>query len=245
MLNPELSTGGRLLRDPRLRRFQAPSPALPLASVLPLSSIDWPGRLAAVAFAPGCPWRCVYCHNRHLQNVQPGRHDFEELLELLHRRAGLLDGVVFSGGEPCMYQSLGPALRRVRALGFETALHTSGAFPEQLAKLLGDGLLDWVALDVKAPLRLYEAVTGDPTAGLHHRRALEALLSSGVPCELRTTVSPALLDVPALEELGQELRAQGARSLVLQACRPEMPGPPLAELADRLRPILGTVTVRA
>lgn len=172
------------------------------------SSCDWPGQLVATVFLQGCPWRCRYCHNPHLL---PARGDTDitwpEVRAFLERRRGLLDGVVFSGGEPLIQAALPEAMDAVRALGFRIGLHTSGAVPERLAALLA--LVDWVGFDVKAPFADYARITGIAGSGEAARLSLTHLLDSGVACDVRTTVHPALLDDDALARLADDLAVLG------------------------------------
>ncbi|KAA5602157.1 anaerobic ribonucleoside-triphosphate reductase activating protein [Blastochloris sulfoviridis] len=172
------------------------------------SSCDWPGQLVATVFLQGCPWRCRYCHNPHLL---PARSDGEiawrEVLAFLQARRGLLDGVVFSGGEPTIQAALPEAMDAVRALGFGVGLHTGGPAPERLKAVLP--LVDWVGFDVKAPFDDYARITGVPGSGEAARSSLKLLLASGVACDLRTTVHPALLDETALARLADDLAALG------------------------------------
>jgi len=235
------------------------SPAtLPVGGLTPLSSVDWPDRLAAVVFLRGCPWACAYCHNPELQRAAAGaeRLGWDRVLALLAQRRGLLDGVVFSGGEPTAHPALAGALEEVRALGFGTALHTGGAYPEALGGLLARGLVDWVGFDVKGPFGDYPRITGREDAGARARRSLELLVHSDVPYELRTTVDPRLLDEGCLRRMAGELHADGAladaRPLVLQRCNenrpglPPVPGLDLPTLAARLAASLsGPVLARA
>ena len=117
-----------------------------------LSMCDWPGELAATIFCQGCPWDCPYCHNPHLLPVT-GRHEiaWREVVDFLKSRRGLLDGVVFSGGEPTLQSALPQAIAEVRDLGFRIGLHTAGPYPGRLAQVLP--LVDWVGFDIKTPFR--------------------------------------------------------------------------------------------
>jgi pyruvate formate lyase activating enzyme len=183
----------------------------------PLSTCDWPGHLAATVFCQGCPLRCGYCHNPTLQPVaSPPERAWAEVLALLDRRRGLLDGVVFSGGEPTLQPALGAAATDVRAAGFAVGLHTSGTHPRRLHQVLP--LLDWVGLDVKAPPRLYPDVTGSATVATRALDSLRTVLAGGTPLEVRITLHPAL-DAEALTELADLLQAEGATTVALQACR--------------------------
>ena len=136
--------------------------------------------------------------------------------QLLHTRRGLLDGVVFSGGEPTLQAALPDALARVRALGFATGLHTAGMYPERLQALLP--LLDWVGLDIKGPPAHYDAITRTPGSGDRAWESLRCVQASGVDYECRTTWHAGLFDTAALQALAEDLAAQGVRQWVLQEC---------------------------
>ncbi|KAF1694853.1 anaerobic ribonucleoside-triphosphate reductase activating protein [Pseudoxanthomonas jiangsuensis] len=208
-----------------------------IGGMLPLTTIDFPGRLAAVLFLQGCPWRCGYCHNPELL---PARGEdaiaWEQAIAFLRRRRGLLDGVVFSGGEPMLQPGLPAAVRAVRELGFATALHTGGMYPLRLARLLP--YLDWVGLDIKALPSRYAEVTGRRLGADAVWDSLKWLLASGVDYECRTTWHPDLYPEEELHALGRELARRGVRRWVVQECRldPARHGPwtapDLGALAD-------------
>lgn len=204
---------------------------LQIAGLVPLSTVDWPGRLVATVFCQGCPWDCSYCHNRAiLDPTVPGQVPLAALLDLLRRRRGLLDGVVFSGGEATRQHALLPAAAAVREAGFAVGLHTGGAHPARLEALLAAGLVDWVGFDVKAVPADYAALVGRAGAAERAGTSLALLQASGVPHELRTTLIPTLL--PQLPELLVHLAGTGARQLVLQRARADGAAPALAvELA--------------
>ena len=191
---------------------------LRIGGFTPLSTTDWPGMLAAVVFCQGCPWRCRYCHNPGLIPAQGDSEvSWDSVLGLLRRRRGLLDGVVFSGGEPTLHAGLSDAIREVRELGFMIGLHTGGMYPQRLAALLP--LLDWVGMDIKAPFADYARITGVPGSGEHARASLDLILQSGVKHEIRTTVHPALLDDVTLRSLAEELASRGVKHYAIQAFR--------------------------
>jgi pyruvate formate lyase activating enzyme len=205
---------------------------LELGGFTPLSTTDWPGKLAAVVFVQGCPWRCTYCHNPALQQRGAGSGPaWAEVMQTLRRRVGLLDGVVFSGGEPTLDPALPEAIAQVRALGLQVGLHTAGIYPDRLAALLPE--LDWVGFDLKTDFVHYDALVGRRQSGNAVRKALRILLASGVPHEVRTTYHPAQVPEAALRSMGQHLKAQGARHWVLQQWRPHEGAEP--GLADAWR----------
>jgi pyruvate formate lyase activating enzyme len=185
-----------------------------------LSTCDWPGELVATVFCQGCPWACPYCHNPHLL---PARGDHElpwaEVLTFLGGRRGLLDGVVFSGGEATLQAALPGAIGAVRDMGFRVGLHTAGPSPTRLAALLPR--LDWVGFDVKAPFADYHRITGIAGSGAKARESLLLLRDSGVAFQARTTVHPALLDGESMSRLRAELAELGIESLKIQPFRAE------------------------
>ena len=193
-------------------------PALRVGGLVPFSTTDWPGRLAAVVFLQGCPWRCGYCHNPHLIPAEsPEEESWDGILDWLDTRRGLLDAVVFSGGEPTAQPALPTAIRAVRDKGFAIGLHTGGVYPRRLAAIVGD--VDWVGLDIKAPAADYVGVTGASGSGIPAFACLDLLLRTGRSLEVRTTVHPALTPPEALERLAHELADRGAVTWVLQPFR--------------------------
>lgn len=214
---------------------------LVVGGMTPFTTIDFPGRLAAVVFCQGCPWRCGYCHNPHLHAPQGGERSWDDLLGWLETRRGLLDGVVFSGGEPLLQRSLGAALAAVRALGFATGLHTAGIYPERLAAALP--MLDWVGFDVKGPFEDYRRITGAP-GGEAALAALRALLKAGTAHEIRCTVDSALLDADALARMARQLAGLGISRLVLQACRRAGQAPQLPDALVAAAAHLSQIEIR-
>jgi len=177
------------------------------------TNIDYPGELAAVIFCQGCPWRCAYCHNRHFLPEQadtPIR--WEEIISFLEHRRGLLDAVVFSGGEPTMQSSLVAAISDVKGLGFLIGLHTAGAFPEVIEQVLS--LTDWVGMDIKAPFEEYERITGIPNSGETARRSAGLVRQSGVRHQFRTTLDPFLQKEWRIETIQQMVAAWGEELVV-------------------------------
>lgn len=181
----------------------------------PFSTVDYPGAIAAVIFLQGCPLRCFYCHNRQLLDpAATSSHDWAEIEAKLRARRGLLDAVVFSGGEPLSQAALIPAMARASEFGFRIGLHTSGIFPARFAQALA--LADWVGFDVKTGFADYEAVTGVAQSGARASKSLDLLLRSGVDHEIRTTASPRHHTIAALSALARDLRARGVRRFALQ-----------------------------
>lgn len=193
---------------------------LQIAGVSAMSSVDWPGKLVATVFCQGCPWACPYCHNHAIIDPRiPGVVAWSSVVALMERRHGLLDGVVFSGGEATRQWALIPAMREIRGMGFEVGLHTAGPYPARLARLLDEGLVDWVGLDIKAlPGASYEAIAGRQGAGEKAWESLAILLSHPeVAHEVRLTLDPSLAG-EALE-IARRCQAAGVRSFAVQEVR--------------------------
>lgn len=196
------------------------TPALRIGGFVPFTTTDYPGHLAAVVFCQGCPWRCAYCHNPHLLPAEAAEgHAWGDILAFLEKRRGLLDAVVYSGGEPTLQGGLVTAMRNVKDMGFKVGLHSAGMYPDRLARVLP--LLDWIGLDVKAPRDAYPRITGVPGSGMAVFESLGLILAADIDYELRCTWHPDLLADADLECLALELEAAGAKRLVLQEYRAE------------------------
>lgn len=191
-----------------------------IGGLTPLSTSDYPGHLSAVVFCQGCPWRCGYCQNAHLVESSASPNlKWRTVLDFLERRIGLLDAVVFSGGEPTLQRTLPGAMKAVRAMGFRVGLHTSGAYPQRLASVLP--LIDWIGLDIKAPFDAYESVTNAPGSGSRAKSSARLVMESGVDYEFRTTMHPTRLDGAKILTLAKELVEMGAKRYRVQEFRPK------------------------
>lgn len=204
--------------------MQVAASALRIGGFARFSTCDWPGKLAATVFCQGCVWNCPYCHNPHLrvlrpQSPQPGSVEWDEVLAHLRRRVGMLDAVVFSGGEPLLQSALPEAILEVKALGFEVGMHTTGMLPERFASVLPH--LDWVGFDVKAPIHKYASLTGIEQSGQKAMQSLALLLASGVRYEVRTTFHAAWLSQQDLLEIRSHLLSLGVTNFALQRFRPQ------------------------
>ncbi len=227
---------------------------LKVGGVAPFTATDYPGQLAAVVFVQGCPWRCGYCHNTHLQpRTREGAVSWANVMSFLTRRVGLIDAVVFSGGEPTSDPALASAIGDVRALGFKIGMHSAGTHPRRFERVLP--LVDWVGFDVKAPFEDYEQVTRMRDSGTFAQRSLEALLSSGVDYECRTTAHPSLLTDAALLKLAHSLSDMGVKTHHLQIFRKQgsadaalnavgTAGYPSGPTLDEMRKLFPTFDVR-
>ncbi|WP_312429154.1 anaerobic ribonucleoside-triphosphate reductase activating protein [Achromobacter sp.] len=208
--------------QPVIQPLPRHSPAV--GGLVPFSTVDWPGQLAAVVFISGCPWRCHYCHNVELQ-TRAARYDWREVRAFLETRKGLLDAVVFSGGEPLSEPRLPAMIRDVKRMGYRVGLHTAGIYPLRLADVLRH--LDWVGMDIKADAKGYDDITGRRDSQRPALACLTQLLSAGQDFECRITWHPDWLDESRLMALARELARRGVRHFAVQTAR-AAPGAPIA-----------------
>jgi len=192
--------------------------AMKIKGLQKCSMVDYPGKISAVVFTPGCNMNCHYCHNRALlsEDADRGLTAPGEVEAFLARRSGVLDGVVITGGEPTLQSGLREFIERVREFGYPVKLDTNGTRPGVLLELIDEGLVDYVAMDVKAPWQRYEEICGTSVDLDAIDESIDLLLEGRVEYEFRTTFSPMLsgLDVMQLAQ-----RVHGAQRLVLQQYR--------------------------
>lgn len=184
-----------------------------------LTLIDYPGKIACTLFTFGCNFRCPFCFNSSLvvDDSTPAVRE-EEMMKFLHERSGWLEGVCVSGGEPTLHGDLPEFIERVRGLGYRVKLDTNGTSPKMLEKLLNEDLLDYVAVDVKAPLQKYSEVVRAEVNVEDLRRTLELVIGSGVEHEVRTTVVPTIHSKQDIVAIAREVGA--AKVYFLQQFRP-------------------------
>jgi pyruvate formate lyase activating enzyme len=192
------------------------SMALKIVGFSKTSLLDWDGHVVATIYLQGCNWRCLYCHNPDLVPLEPtfDELDFEEIAEYVRGNADFLDGVAISGGEPTIHPDLPILIAKVRDLGMKVKLDTNGSNPDLLEDLLGSGMLDFVAMDIKAPLnekyREISKVNVDLDA---IKRSIRLLMTSDIDHEFRTTVVPFLLEEKDIESIAAYIG--GARKYAL------------------------------
>ncbi len=182
-----------------------------------MTLLDFPGHVACTVFLGGCDLRCPFCHNFELADgtAKPVM-DEEELLSFLDKRHGLLDGVAITGGEPCLHADLPDLMRTIRALGFKVKLDSNGFHPEMLARILEEGLADYVAMDVKNSPAKYAATSGVRDLDIAPvLKSIALLKGSGVDFEFRTTVVKEFHEKEDFEAIGQMI--EGAPRYFLQA----------------------------
>ncbi|MDE1865054.1 MAG: anaerobic ribonucleoside-triphosphate reductase activating protein [Candidatus Micrarchaeota archaeon] len=183
------------------------------------SLIDYPGKVSAIVFTRGCPLRCHFCHNPGLvlpEMFGKATPDWE-VLEFLKSRVGRLDAVVVTGGEPTIHKDLPDFLATIKGMGYLVKLDTSGVNPEMVKVLLGNGLVDYIAMDIKAPLSRYSEVAGVKVNTEAIKRSVEIIRESGVDYEFRTTVVKGQLSKDDIVLIAKYI--EGAKRYFLQRFR--------------------------
>ena len=181
-----------------------------------MTLLDFPGRVACTVFLGGCDYRCPFCHNYELATGEaPAVMEEAELMAFLKKRQGLLDGVAITGGEPCLHRELPSLMRQVRTLGFQVKLDTNGAHPDMLQSILDEGLVDYVAMDIKNSPEKYAATAGVDRVDLEAiRRSAHMLMNGSVDYEFRTTLVDEFHEAGDIERIGAWIH--GARRYFLQ-----------------------------
>lgn len=190
-----------------------------IGGLVSFTTIDFPGKLAAVLFLCGCPFRCAYCSNPHLIPVNEGEYDPDKVFDWIKARVGRLEGIVFSGGEALMQSDATiDYMRRVRELGFSIGLHTNGFYPDLLRKV--SDIVDWVGLDFKATRARYKDLTGLDIAYDRMIESLQYWMSTGRGLEVRTTADPCFVSKDDLLEIAQIASFMGVKNFAVQKYSP-------------------------
>lgn len=177
------------------------------------SLLDFPEKISAIVFTQGCNFRCGYCHNPELIVMKnTDNYTTDGVLEFLKTRRGKLDGVVITGGEPCLQNGLIEFIENVKDEGFLVKLDSNGMMPDVLARALP--LVDYVAMDIKAPLAKYPDIVRVKVDTNKIRKSISMIMQSGVDYEFRTTVVKSQLSYSDFEEIGQLIK--GAKRYYLQ-----------------------------
>ncbi len=191
-----------------------------------LTLLDYPEHLAAIIFTQGCNFRCHYCYNPLLVLPQYEGADNknkkdshliteEDLFNFLKERFGRLEGVVITGGEPTLHADLPEFIRKIKELGYMVKLDSNGTNPEMLKKLIAEKLVDYIAMDIKAPFKFYEKAVNVQTDFKKLQESVKIIMSCGLPYEFRTTVVPGILAEDDFRMMGEDIR--GAKKWYLQS----------------------------
>ena len=185
------------------------------------SFVDWDGKVSAVIFLPGCTFRCGYCYNKPMVtgHEKIDSIDFRQVEEHLGRNRGFVDGVVITGGEPTIHDDLPVLIGKIRSMGYAVKLDTNGSNPEMLRKIISGKMVDYIAMDIKAPLSKYSQAAGVSVDSGKIRKSIDLIKSGGIDYEFRTTVIPSFHGEDDIEDMARSI--SGAGRYVLQKFVPK------------------------
>ena len=219
---------------------------LRIGAIQRTSLIDYPGLISCVLFTQGCNFRCGYCHNPELLDANNWSKPLllDSIFNFLVKRVGKIDSVVITGGEPTLHLGLPDFIKKIKNMGFKVKLDTNGTNPEMLKGLLKDFLVDYIAMDVKAPLSKYSLITGGDVRMDQIRSSINLIMSKAPDYEFRTTVVEDQLDFADILKLGADIK--GAKRYYLQKFVPTKTNlsefmdrqPPTDEILDEMRTAL-------
>ena len=189
--------------------------------IIPVSMLDWDGKLATVIFLGGCNFKCPYCHNPDIVNNSSKLKDieWEKIEKHILSKKDWIDGVVITGGEPTIHEDLSMVMRRIKVLGLKIKLDTNGALPGALANIIQEELVDFVAMDIKTSFKKYALASNTKTDVKFIKDSVALIKASGVDYEFRTTVVPGIVNMEDILEIARFL--EGAKVYYLQQFKNE------------------------
>lgn len=186
-----------------------------IAGIQKTTLLDYPTKVAAIVFTQGCNFRCGYCHNPELLDYNKNTNFLpEDILNFLKTRLGKLDGIVITGGEPTLQTGLYDFIKKIKHLDFAVKLDTNGTNPKILEKLLNENLVDYIAMDIKAPIEKYSEITGINVNTNNIKTSVNLIIKSSIEYEFRTTVLKSQLCFDDFDKIGQLIK--GANLYYLQ-----------------------------
>ncbi|RLG54460.1 MAG: anaerobic ribonucleoside-triphosphate reductase activating protein [Candidatus Hydrothermarchaeota archaeon] len=198
-----------------------------------VSLIEYPGKIVSIVFVGGCNFRCHYCYNTDLVLNYRSLPDIPEddIIDFMESRKGLLDGVAITGGEPTLCKDLPEFARKIKNMDFLVMIETNGSNPRMIKELIDKKLVDYIAMDIKAPLEKYDEVAGVKVNRKKIQESIDVIKNSGVDYEFRTTVVPRFFKRDDALAIGKWLK--GSKRYFLQQFRP---GKTLDKKLKRMKP---------
>jgi len=176
--------------------------------------LDYPEEVSAIIWTVGCNFNCPFCYNKDLVKGNITEISEDEVISFLDKRKKMLDGLVISGGEPLLQKDLKSFCKKVKKLGYLIKIDTNGTFPDKLKELIDENLVDYIAMDIKAPAKKYEKLAGKKTDTKKIAKSIKIIQGSGVDYEFKTTFVPGLLKKEDIIEIAKELK--GSKKYYLQ-----------------------------
>jgi len=185
------------------------------------SLLDYPEEVSAIIWTVGCNFNCPFCYNKDLVKSKTSEISEDEVLSFLDKRKKILDGLVISGGEPFLQKDLKSFCKKVKKIGYKIKIDTNGTFPDKLKELIDEKLVDYIAMDVKAPTKKYDKLAGKKIDIKKIKKSIGILQNSGIDYEFKTTYVPSLLVKKDIIEIGKRL--DGSEKYFLQQFKNDTP----------------------
>lgn len=176
-----------------------------IAGIQKLTCLDFPGKLAAIIFLPGCNMNCPFCHNINITKSNKGNINTSNLIKFLESRQNILEGIVITGGEPSL-QDIVPLLEQIKNLNYAIKIDTNGLQPDEITRWINSGLVNYIAMDIKNSINKYSQTCGTVNVNINSiLESIHIIMSSGISYEFRTTVTPTLHTPDDIKNICHEL----------------------------------------
>lgn len=192
-----------------------------LGGLQEISLLDYPGKISAIVWTVGCNFRCPFCYNTNMVNEESDILPIDHVLTFLDERKGKLDALSITGGEPLLHKDLDEFIKKVKMKGFLVKVDTNGSFPQRLQALLDDQLIDYVSMDVKAPLEKYDLLAGIHVDTNNIMKSVRLIMDNAPDYEFKTTMIPGLLEKKDVTEITSIIK--GAKRYYLQQWKKDVP----------------------
>jgi len=192
-----------------------------LGGLQEISLLDYPGKISAIVWTVGCNFRCPFCYNTNMVNEESDILPIDHVLTFLDERKGKLDALSITGGEPLLHKDLDEFIKKVKKKGFLVKVDTNGSFPQRLQALLDDQLIDYVSMDVKAPLEKYDLLAGIHVDTNNMMKSVRLIMDNAPDYEFKTTMIPGLLEKKDVTEITSIIK--GAKRYYLQQWKMDVP----------------------